>query len=140
MIISMHVCVCMLYTKQMCIWCLCVVICMYVCLCVCIYVICMVVSMYGYIYVCMCMYVIRVCYMVILYVCMYVCMLTRRNREVVDFKRYRVNYYSKLTNFRKFTRIEGYNGKYGSNPQGIKDFLDVFFKFDQIGREIDGKN
>ena len=40
----------------------------------------------------------------------------------------------------KFTRIEGYNGKYGSNPQGIKEFLDVIFKFDQIGREIDGKN
>ena len=48
--------------------------------------------------------------------------------------------YSKLTTFRKFTRIEGYNGKYGSNPQGIKDFLDVTFKFDQIGREIDGRN
>ena len=66
--------------------------------------------------------------------------LTRRNREVVDFKRYRVKNYSKLTNFRKFTRIEGYNGKYGSNPQGIKEFLDVFFKFDQIGQEIDGRN
>ena len=48
--------------------------------------------------------------------------------------------YSKLTNFRKLTRIEGYNGKYGSNPQGIKEFLDVIFKFDQIGREIDGRN
>ena len=68
------------------------------------------------------------------------CTLTRRNREVVDCKRYRVKNYSKLTNFRKFTRIEGYNGKYGSNPHGIKDFLDVFFKFDQIGREIDGRN
>ena len=66
--------------------------------------------------------------------------LTRRNREVVDCKRYRVKNNSKLTNFRKFTRIEGYNGKYGSNPQGIKQFLDVFFKFDQIGREIDGRN
>ena len=47
---------------------------------------------------------------------------------------------SKLTNFKKFTRIEGYNGKYGSNPQGIKEFLDVIFKFDQIGRKIDGRN
>ena len=37
-------------------------------------------------------------------------------------------------------RIQGYNGKYGSNPQGIKQFLDVIFKFDQIGREIDGRN
>ena len=37
-------------------------------------------------------------------------------------------------------RIQGYNGKYGSNPQGIKQFLDIIFKFDQIGREIDGRN
>ena len=65
---------------------------------------------------------------------------TRRNREVVDFTRYRVKNNSKLTNFKKFTRIEGYNGKYGSNPQGIKEFLDVIFKFDQIGQEIDGRN
>ena len=43
-------------------------------------------------------------------------------------------------NFSKFTLIEGYNGKYGSNPQGIKEFLDVIFKFDQIGQEIDGRN
>ena len=64
----------------------------------------------------------------------------RRDREVVDFTRYRVKNNSKLTNFNKFTRIEGYNGKYGSNPQGIKEFLDVIFKLDQIGREIDGKN
>ena len=40
----------------------------------------------------------------------------------------------------KMYRIQGYNGKYGSNPQGIKQFLDVIFKFDQIGREIDGRN
>ena len=66
--------------------------------------------------------------------------LTRRNREVVDFTRYRVKNNSKLTNFKKFTRIKRYNGKYGSNPQGIKQFLDVVFKFDQIGREIDGRN
>ena len=65
---------------------------------------------------------------------------TRRNREVVDFTRYSVKNYSKLTNFKTFTRIEGYNGKYGSNPQGIKQFLDVIFKFDQVGREIDDKN
>ena len=66
--------------------------------------------------------------------------LTRRNREVINFTRYRVKNNSKLTNFRKFTRIEGYNGKYGSNPQGIKEFLDVIFKFDQIRQEIDGRN
>ena len=28
---------------------------------------------------------------------------------------------SKLTNLIKITRIEGYNGKYGSNSQGIDD-------------------
>ena len=67
-------------------------------------------------------------------------LLTRRNREVIDFTRYHVKNNSKLTNLNKFTRIEGYNGKYGSNPQGIKEILDVIFKFDQIGREIDGKN
>ena len=54
--------------------------------------------------------------------------------------RYRVKHNSKFTNFKKFTRIEGYNGKYGSNPQGIKEFLDVIFNFDQIRQEIDGKN
>ena len=46
-------------------------------------------------------------------------LMTRQDREVVNFKRYRVKNNSKLTNLRKFTRIEGYNGKYGSNPQGI---------------------
>ena len=65
---------------------------------------------------------------------------TRRNREVVDFKRYRVKNNTELTNLRKMYRIQGYNGKYGSNPQGIKEFLDVIFKFDQIGQEIDGRN
>ena len=45
--------------------------------------------------------------------------LTRRNREVIDFKRYRVKNYTELTNLMKMYRIQGYNGKYGSNPQGI---------------------
>ena len=40
----------------------------------------------------------------------------------------------------KMNRIQGYNGKYRSNPEGIKQFLDVIFKFDQIRREIDGRN
>ena len=66
--------------------------------------------------------------------------LTRRNREVIDFTRYRVKNHTKLTNLMRMNRIQGYNGKYGSNPQGIKQFLDVIFKFDQIGREIDGRN
>ena len=65
---------------------------------------------------------------------------TRKNREVVDFTRYRVKNNTELTNLMKMNRIQGYNGKYGSNPQGIKQFLDVIFKFDQIGQEIDGRN
>ena len=45
--------------------------------------------------------------------------MTRRNREVIDFKRYRVKNNTELTNLMKMYRIQGYNGKYGSNPQGI---------------------
>ena len=45
----------------------------------------------------------------------------------------RVKIKSKLTNLRKITRIEGYNGKYGSNPHGIRKIPDDLFKFDQIG-------
>ena len=37
--------------------------------------------------------------------------LTRRDREVVDFTRYHVKNSSKLVNFMKMYRIEGYNGK-----------------------------
>ena len=37
--------------------------------------------------------------------------LTRRDRKVVNFTRYRVKNYSELTNFRKLTRIEWHNGK-----------------------------
>ena len=66
--------------------------------------------------------------------------MTRQNCEVVDFTRYRVKNNNELTNLMKMNRIQGYNGKYGSNPQGIKQFLNVIFKFDQIGREIDGRN
>ena len=72
--------------------------------------------------------------------CLLACILTRRDREVIDFTRYHVKNNTKHTNLMKMYRIQGYNGKYGSNPQGIKQFLDVIFKFDQIGREIDGKN
>ena len=40
----------------------------------------------------------------------------------------------KLTNFMKISRIEGYNGKYGLNPEGIKENLDDLFEFYQIGQ------
>ena len=51
---------------------------------------------------------------------------------VVKYTRSRVKIKSKLTNFMKLIRIEGYNSKYGSNPQGIREILDDLFKFDQI--------
>ena len=60
--------------------------------------------------------------------------LTRRDRVVVDFTWYHVKNKTKLTNFGKLTRIEWHNGKYGSNPHGNMEILDVFFEIDQIGR------
>ena len=65
---------------------------------------------------------------------------TRRNREVVDFKRYRVKNYTKLTNLMKMYQYQGYNGKYGSNPQGISEFSSDLLEFGQIRPEIDGRN
>ena len=41
---------------------------------------------------------------------------------------------SKLTNLMKITRIEEYNGKYGSNPHGIREIFYDLFEFDQIER------
>ena len=40
----------------------------------------------------------------------------------------------------KISRIEWYNGKYGSNPQGNKEIYDDLFEIDQIGRRIDDTN
>ena len=51
---------------------------------------------------------------------------------VVNCTLIRVNIKSKLTNLKKITRIEGYDDKYGSNPQGIREISDDLFKFDQI--------
>ena len=64
----------------------------------------------------------------------------RRDHEVIDFTRSRVKNNSKLTNVMKMYRIEGYNGNLGSNLQGNKEILDVFFKIDQIGQWIDDRN
>ena len=44
----------------------------------------------------------------------------------------RVKIKSKLTYLMKITRIEGYDGKYGSNPQEIREISDDLFEFDQI--------
>ena len=59
--------------------------------------------------------------------------LTDRINAVVNCTPIRVKIKSKLTNLIKITRIEGYNGKYGSNPQGIREISDDLFEFDQIG-------
>ena len=60
--------------------------------------------------------------------------MTDQDRVVVNFTRSRVKNNSKLTNFMKISQIEGYNGKYGSNPQGIREISYDLFEFDQIGR------
>ena len=60
--------------------------------------------------------------------------LTKRDHEVVENTRSCVKNKTKLTNLMKITRIEGYNGKYGSNPQGIREISDDLFEFDQIAR------
>ena len=49
--------------------------------------------------------------------------LTDQDRKVVNCTRSRVKTKSKLTNLMKISRIEGYNGKYGSNLQGNGKFL-----------------
>ena len=59
---------------------------------------------------------------------------------IINFTPIRVKIKSKLTNFMKLIRIEGYNGKYGSNPQGIREILTDLFGFDQIGRLIGYRN
>ena len=60
--------------------------------------------------------------------------LTDRIDVVVNCTPICVKIKSKLTNLMKIPRIEGYNGKYGSNPQGIREISDDLFEFDQIGR------
>ena len=56
-----------------------------------------------------------------------------QDSELVENTWSRVKIKSKLTNFKINLRIERYNGKYGSNPQGIKKILDDLFEFGQIG-------
>ena len=59
--------------------------------------------------------------------------MTERDCEFVENTRSRVKIKSKLTNFKNNSQIEGYNGKYGSNPSGIREIYDDLFEFDQIG-------
>ena len=62
------------------------------------------------------------------------CRVTKQDCKVIENTQSRVKTKSKLTNFMKLIRIEGYNGKYGSNPQGTREILDDLLKFDQIKR------
>ena len=57
-----------------------------------------------------------------------------RDREIIEITWSRVKIISKLTNFKIKSQIEGYIGKYGSNPQEIKVICEVLFEFDQIGQ------
>ena len=58
----------------------------------------------------------------------------KRDHEVVNFIWSHVKNKSKLINLMKISQIEGYNGKYRLNPQGIREISDDLFEFDQIGR------
>ena len=57
-----------------------------------------------------------------------------RDHEVIENTWSRVKIKFKFTNFNINSRIEWYNGKYESNPQGIREILDDLFEFDQIGK------
>ena len=45
----------------------------------------------------------------------------------------RVKIKFKLTNFKIKSQIEGYNGKQGSNPQGIREIFYDLFEFGHFG-------
>ena len=65
---------------------------------------------------------------------------TERIDVVVNCTPIRVKRKSKLTSLMKITRIEGYNGKYGLNPEGTREISGDLFKFDEIGRRIIDRN
>ena len=60
--------------------------------------------------------------------------LTDRIDVIVNYTPIHVKIKSKLINLMKITRIEGYNGKYGSNLQGNREISYDLFEFDQIGQ------
>ena len=60
--------------------------------------------------------------------------MTERIDAVVNCTPIRVKTKSKFTNLMKISRIEGYNSKYGSNLQGIREISNNLFEFDQIRR------
>ena len=51
---------------------------------------------------------------------------------VIEYTWSSVKIKSKLTNFKNNSRIEGYNGRKWSNPQGIREIFYDLFEFDQI--------
>ena len=55
-----------------------------------------------------------------------------QDRKVVNCTQSRVKINSKFTNLMKISRIEGCNGKYGSNLPRIREIFYDLFKFDQI--------
>ena len=59
--------------------------------------------------------------------------MTNQDCIVIENIRSRVKIKSKLTNFKIKSQIEGYNGKEGLNPQGIRETFYDLFEFDQIG-------
>ena len=62
--------------------------------------------------------------------------MTTRDREVVDFTQSRVKNNTELTNLGNKERIEGYNGKYGSNPQEFRYFRDIFWNLVKLDDEL----
>ena len=86
-----------------------------------------------------------VCVHMCIRTCMRVCVCARvwvtdRIDTVVNCTLIHVKIKSKLTNLMKISRIEGYNGKYRSNPQGIREISHDLLNFDQIGQQINGRN
>ena len=59
--------------------------------------------------------------------------LTDQINVVINCTPIHVKIKSKRTNLMKITRMEGYNGKHGSNPEGMSEISDDLFEFDQIG-------
>ena len=66
--------------------------------------------------------------------------MTERIDAVIYCTPIRVKNKAKLTNLMKLSRIEGYNGKWGSNPQQNKVFVRDLLEFDQIGWWIGERN
>ena len=67
-------------------------------------------------------------------------LLTDRIDVVLNCTPIRVNIKSKPTNLMTITPIEGYNDKYGSNPQGIGKISDISLNLIKSNDELMIKN